>query len=206
MIARVRRSGAPDKCCSVALGAHATAHASAGDRGAAMVEAALVIPVMLLFFFGITQIALGMSASASATGASRTGARLAAATYAGATRSSEPGAVHNALENIRLGVERDISSRPPRSTPVRLEIFRATPEGTPVGGSCGTDCIRWTWGDTGFTGRSGSWSSPDACGSTVDRVGVRVTILYSTGTPFIGDLNIQRTTTMRLEPLADITC
>jgi hypothetical protein len=172
-----------------------------------MVEAAFVIPVMLLIFFGLTQLAFGMSASSSATGASRTGARLAAATYAPAARGGVPAQLEANIDSIRLGVERDLEGRPAQTTPVRLEVYRAALTGRPASGAaCSTDCISWTWNGTAFANRTGSWPSPDACGSTVDLVGVRVTLDHEINSPFLGDIEVQRATTMRLEPITDVAC
>ena len=172
-----------------------------------MVEAAVVIPVMLLLFAGLTQLAFAMSTSSSATGASRTGARLAASVYSDAARSGDAARLANTLDAIRTGVERDLVGRPSGATPTSLWLYRADAAGNPASGaSCASDCIRWTWDGTQFASRTGTWSNPDSCGSVIDKVGVRVSLVYDVTSPFLGDVTVRRTTTMRLEPVTNLTC
>lgn len=178
-----------------------------GDRGAVMVEAAFVIPVMFLLFFGLTQLAFGMSTASTAVGASRTGARLASSTYAEAARSGDAATIDAALDNIRSSVEREIDGRPSQATPLTLWVYEADAGGNPSSGAaCASSCIRWTWNGTAFASRTGAWADPDACGSTVDSVAVRVALDHDISSPFMGDLTIRRTTTMRLEPITDAAC
>jgi len=177
------------------------------ERGAVMVETAIVVPVMLLIFAGLTQLAFAMSTSSAATGASRTGARLAASVYAEAALSGDATQLNNTLDAIRLGVERDLSGRPSGATPTTLWLFRADANGNPASGpSCSSDCVRWTWNGTQFASRSGTWTTPDSCGSVVDTVGVRVSLTYDVASPFLGDISIRRATTMRLEPVTNLAC
>jgi Flp pilus assembly protein TadG len=55
-----------------------TSNRSARDRGAAAVEFALVLPLLLLIIFGIIDSGRALSAQVILTGAAREGARLAA--------------------------------------------------------------------------------------------------------------------------------
>lgn len=172
-----------------------------------MVETAIVVPIMLLLFAGLTQLAFAMSTSSSATGASRTGARVAASVYAEAALSGDATKLDATLDAIRLGVERDLSSRPPGATPTTLWLFRADANGNPASGAaCSSDCVRWTWDGTQFASRAGTWTDPDSCGSTVDTVGVRVSLGYDVASPLLGDITIRRGTTMRLEPVTNLAC
>ncbi len=177
------------------------------QRGAVMVEAAFVIPVMILLFFGLTQLAFGMNSASTSVGASRTGARLASSTYAGAARSGDAARLNSALDAIRTSVERDLDGLPMQGTPVRLWVYEADAAGQPSSGStCSTSCIRWTWDGTRFASRAGTWSDPDACGAEVDSVGVRVVVDHDITSPFLSDITIHRATTMRLEPITDSAC
>ena len=177
------------------------------ERGSVMVETAIVVPVMLLIFAGLSQLAFAMSTSSSATGASRSGARLAASVYAEAALSGDATQLNNTLDAIRLGVERDLSSRPAGATPTTLWLYRANASGDPASGAaCASDCIRWTWNGTQFASRSGTWPNPDSCGSVVDSVGVRVSLTYDVASPLLGDVTIRRSTTMRLEPVTNLAC
>lgn len=174
------------------------------DRGAAMIEATFVIPVMVLIFFGLTQLAFAMSTTSSATTASRTGARLASSSYAPAVASGTTAA---SLDNIRLGVERDLDGRPSQAEPVSLWVYEADGDGNPTSGaSCSGSCIRWTWDGTQFASQTGTWTDPDACGTTIDWVGVRVVLEHDITAPALDDITVTRTTTMRLEPITDGSC
>jgi hypothetical protein len=177
------------------------------DAGAVMLEAAFVLPVMFILLFGVIQLAFAMSTSSSATTASRTGARLASATYAEAARSGNATVLSNALSAIRIGVERDLDGRPAQATPLTLWVYRANANGDPASGSsCSSDCIKWTWSGGSFGSRTGSWSDPDACGTTIDFIGVRVALIHDVSSPFLGDVNVKKTTTMRLEPITNTAC
>src|SRR4051812_10806331 len=67
-----------------------------GDTGAAMVEFAIVAPILFLLIFGIYQFSLAYNAKVEITGAAREGARAAAlrkstATVVQAVKAAAPG-------------------------------------------------------------------------------------------------------------------
>jgi hypothetical protein len=171
-----------------------------------MVEAAFVIPVMMLVFFGLTQLAFATSTASTAVSGTRTGARLASSTYAAAARSGDSATIAATLDTIRLSVERDVEGRPSQATPLNLWIYEANATGDPIAGACANSCIRWTWDGTQFASQTGTWLDPDACGTTIDWVGVRLTFAHDISSPFMGDLEVERDTTMRLEPTTDAAC
>lgn len=53
-------------------------HRRSGERGAAAVELALVLPILVMIFFGITEFGRGYAAKTAVTSAAREGARAMA--------------------------------------------------------------------------------------------------------------------------------
>ena len=177
------------------------------DDGAALIEFAIILPVMLIIFFGLTQLGFAMKTSSTVTGATRSGARVVSATYPAAARSGDPTTIANTLDSVRLAVERDLDGLPAQATPLTLVVFEADANGNPTGGaSCASSCISWTWNGTKFASKTGSWSDPMSCGVNVDKVGVRVIAHHDITSPFMNDLTVTRTTTMRLEPVSEAAC
>jgi hypothetical protein len=101
-----------------------------------------------------------------------------------------------------------------------MAIYRVDPgsaSGAPTGGfpgdnmvgGCSSNCMRFTWNPATeeMDYVSGSWSNPDACGATVDSIGVYVQARhnYITGT-FGSERFVGGHTVMRLEPLPTDQC
>jgi hypothetical protein len=181
-----------------------------GDRGAALVELAIVVLPLFLIAAGILEIGLLYRSATLTSSASRSGARLASTIWA-----TTPDGTKNtaAVDQIRQTVETDLSSRRPEDTPLALWIYRAGADGSPSGAgfsTCpATTCVRMTWdGAVGrFVYASGSWTSEDACGQVIDTVGVRVEMRHRSLTklPF-GNSDVDEWTTIRLEPLSFDKC
>jgi Flp pilus assembly protein TadG len=175
-----------------------------GDRGSALVEAAIVLPVVVLMIFGIVEIGFLFRSATVVSASSRSGVRLAAAQYGAASTTTSQDTV---MDNVRLTVEKDLSSRAFVDTPVAMWIYKADSNGNPPSGnftSCGTPCYVYTWnsGTGHFTKTSGSWTNAVSCGVTHDSVGVYVKATHRPvgfGTVF-GTFNINERTVMRLEP------
>ncbi|HAS10944.1 MAG TPA: hypothetical protein DCS55_10585 [Acidimicrobiaceae bacterium] len=177
------------------------------DRGAALIELALVVPVMLVLAFGLIGLGLAYKSSSVLVSSSRSGARLAAAAYAPAVADNAQRAAM--LENLRVSVERNLDGLPGQAEPRTLWVFRADSSGEPTGGpGCTSDCIRWTWDEaTGtFGSQTGTWPAPRACGAVIDSVGVRLTARHQIDSPVFDGLDIERSTVMRLEPISDQAC
>lgn len=178
-----------------------------GDHGAALVEAAIILPFLVILVFGIVEIGFLFRSASIVNGASRSGARLAAANYGSATTSAQKSSV---LDNVRLSVEEDLKARSGVDTPSVLWIYKANSSGNPPSGdfsSCGSPCVVYTWtvdaaNPTGaFEYTSGSWPLPDACGTTHDNVGVFVRVSHAPigFTNFLGTVTLNEHTVMRLE-------
>ena len=189
------------------------------ESGAALIEAAIILPVLMVFLLGIIEFGLVYATGATATGASRSGARLAATNYAPAKTSSTTRRA--AADQIAAAVSADMKSLT-SADPVGMVIYRVDPssaDGAPAGGwpgdndtlsgGCSSDCFRYTW--TGspktMTYASGDWALPDACGTTVDSIGVYVVVKHHYLTKLIGsDKYVNGRTVMRLEPLPTDQC
>lgn len=177
---------------------------SIGGRGAALVEAALVLPVFLTALFAIIEYGLLYASQSTAGHATRAGVRYAAANYAIA--GNQTGAANSTRDRIVLNLQ----SRTKTDVPLELWIYQSTTTGTPTGddfANCGTDCLRYTWNGHTFALQSGSWTDPDACGATIDSVGVYLTMRHTFVSGFFGSSITQSFHSVaRLEPLPTQQC
>lgn len=182
-----------------------------------MVEAALILPVMVLLVLGIMEFGLLFTSYSTTTAASRSGARLAATAYSQAGDSTTAQA--SAATQIAAATAADLEVLN-NGEPTGMVIYRVNPSstnGAPVGGfpganlagGCTTDCIRFTWDAAAgaFTRTSGSWPAVDACGVDVDSVGVFVQSRHSYISGLLGQTrDVEGHTVMRLEPLPSDQC
>lgn len=189
-----------------------------GQRGAVLVEAALVLPIMILVVMGIIEFGFAFGSATTTTGASRSGSRLAAAAYA--TSGNIAANQRAAADQIADTVAADLVGLT-SADPVGMVIYRADPtstDGAPVGGfpddgnistNCTTDCFVYEWNPSmdKMDYKSGAWPDPDACGLTLDSIGVYVQADHHYITGFIGDsVYVDGHTVMRLEPLPSDQC
>ena len=172
------------------------------DRGAVIVEAAVIMPVLVLLCFGVIEYGLAFKDSMVLADATRSGARVASAlprtpgyelTTAGAVRASLLTAVDaNGIEY--------------------LTIYRADKaSGRPADGlgfeGCQTDCWRYRWvGNDWVRDGGSSWdaTAQSACGSEAhtDYVGVYVRYTHGFVTSFFDTtMTLTDRTVMRLEPI-----
>ena len=173
----------------------------------------------MVFLLGIIEFGLVYATGASSTGASRSGARIAATAYAPAKTSSTTRRA--AADQVAAAVAADLKSLT-SAEPIGMVIYKVNPsstDGAPVGGfpgenatmsgGCSSDCFRYTW--TGspatMTFSSGDWAAPDACGATIDSIGVWVLVEHNYLTGVIGSSTyVTGRTVMRLEPLPTDQC
>lgn len=188
-----------------------------GERGAVLVEAALVLPVLLLIVVGIMEFGLLYSSHSTNTASSRSGARLAATEYSQAGQSTA--AQQLAATSIAAATAADLKVLN-NAEPIGMVIYRVDPNstnGAPVGGfpgqgmsgGCSQDCIRFQWNPATSTMDfvSGAWTSPNACGLQVDSIGVYVESRHDFITRMIRtDAMVGGHTVMRLEPLPSEQC
>ncbi len=173
--------------------------------------------MLLVFLLGIIEFGLVYATGATATGASRSGARLAATSYAPAGTNST--AQRAAADGVAAAVTADLKSLA-SAQPVGMTVYKvnnATADGAPTGGfpgdnlagGCSANCFRYTWdaGSSSMVYSSGGWAAPDACGTTVDSIGVFVQVKHNYLTKLIGNFRyVDGHTVMRLEPLPTDQC
>jgi Flp pilus assembly protein TadG len=145
------------------------------DNGASAVEAALLIPVVLLIAFGIIDFSLLLRDHVSVTSAVRAGARVASAeprvpgVYDPATGApaSLPALAQDAADAIQRA-----GSAMPKDSIDELWVYEADSGGYPKNSSgtfnsCSSNCVKFRWVDATnkFQYTSGTWNytSINAC-------------------------------------------
>jgi len=171
------------------------------ERGAALVETAIVLPLLLLVVGGIIEFGVGFQQTAAVAAAARAGARAASAEP---KQDQFAASAADAASTALRGAGTD--------APVAVWVFRARPgTSSPQGrlGSC-SECIGYPWDPSNLhfdTTRVLAGSSPwqasaqNACAGQGDEVGVAVELdhRYLFGV-FGRSRRIVRTAVMRLEP------
>ena len=173
------------------------------ERGASLVEAAIILPVVILIVFGIIEFGLAFKDSLTVSSATRAGAR---------TASAEPRrpTFH---DDTAKAVERAVSALPTGAVD-ELWIYKADAAGHPIDGggsaytSCNT-CAVFTW-DTAanqFTRQPGSDWNPMTQNACVgdpghDAVGVYLKVNHAFVTGFFGQaITLRDHAVMNLEPV-----
>ena len=196
------------------------------QRGSVAVEFALITPVLVLFFVGIIELGLLMKDNVSMASAVRAGARTAAASAdagPGTCEASGPNpppctpARAPMLAQAAADQIQKVGVAMPTDDIDWLRIYRAGPNGFPVGGNsvnhCATDCVTYVWdrGLNKFRYQSGAWDSKsiNACVNHVDRMTVGVAMQVShrwimgfSDTPKV----LHERTIMQFEPLEADRC
>src|SRR5690349_2782485 len=111
--------------------------AERSERGAALVEAALIIPVILLLVFGAIEYGFAFKDAAAVSGAARSGARIASA------EPKDPGMAQDAATAVATALQNF-----PHSPTPEIWVYLSGDNGYPLGtssfASCGTDCVKYT--------------------------------------------------------------
>jgi Flp pilus assembly protein TadG len=174
------------------------------ERGAVLVEAALVLPLLIVLVLGIVEYSVAFNKSATVANASRAGARTATAIPKDSQYSVKAAeAVASALTS--LGSE----------APQEVWIYKvaAGTDDDPIGGGFGscTDCVGYAWNPAAkafvtsapLGGNAWTANEQNACvdSSHPDRLGVYVKAKhkYLSGV-FGNERTIEHRTVMRLEP------
>jgi Flp pilus assembly protein TadG len=186
----------------------ARARIDAGERGAALVEAAILMPVVLLIVFGAIEFSSLYKDAATLSSATRAGGRTASAEPRNANMPTDTAAaVSTALSTF------------PSSAPQQLWVYDATFSSNPPG-SCSGNCVSFTWNPSSKTFNTGTYdpsrpptwiSDQNACSNqqTWARVGVYVTAQH----PFVTNLfgvgttkSLSSNAIFRIEPLPSSQC
>jgi Flp pilus assembly protein TadG len=194
-------------CASTARKLCRTSKRRRGERGAALVEFAILLPLVMLITFGVIEFSAAYQSSSIATAAARTAARTASAEALLSTYSTD--AATAAATALRTA---------PNEEPQEMWIYRANTQGLPESGgfsSCTTHCISYQWNkntksfDTTLPGGSG-WpsSQQNACNqANWDSVGVYIRLNHKYLTRLFGStLTLTDHAVFRLEPAPTQLC
>jgi hypothetical protein len=182
------------------------ARIDAGERGAALVEAAILMPVVLLIVFGAIEFSSLFKDAATLSSAARSGGR---------TASAEPRNGNMPIDTA-AAVSTALSSLPSGS-PQQLFIYDATGSSS-APSSCSANCVSFTWnaGSKSFVADGYDASSPpswvkdqNVCGGSGpwSRVGIWVKASH----PFVTNLfgagkTLTSNAIFRAEPLPVSQC
>jgi TadE-like protein len=186
-----------------------------GERGAVLVEMAIVVPLLALFVLGIVECGFAWRANVTLTNAARAGARV------GSSSGNERLADYNILQAVRSGLSDFDTSRIDR-----IVVFKATSpdggvpstcrEGSSVSGVCNVySAADLTLGPSSFgEGTTTCTGSPDASwcptsrevrqGAGPDYVGVYLQVRHALVTSLLplDDFTMEGNAVMRAEPKA----
>ncbi len=199
--------------------------ARVNERGAVVVEAALVTPLLMALLLGIIEMALLMKDDVALTSAVRTGGRTASA-----NAGAGPGGINeggdcvtpcspaNAPMFAQLAANsiQRASTALPRDSIEELWVYKANDKGYPGANgatvwACNTNCVKYKWVDTkGFRYMSGTWTSStvNACANnSPDAVGIYMKAKHDFLTGFFtNDVMIEDHAVFAFEPLATLSC
>jgi hypothetical protein len=185
------------------------------ERGAAMVEFALVVVILMLLVFGIIEFSLAWNTKSQAQGAVRAGGRIASAmTRSDALTVQAAKAVESTLQSV------------PADEPVSVMVYRVAPgdSGAPPA-SCGSNCSEFAWNPATQTfdtdnDLGAGWPAenqqnnctPDLSADSYDQVGVYVRIehpfqVLQNFVPGMSDsVTLDPHSVFRLEPSSSAAC
>jgi Flp pilus assembly protein TadG len=172
------------------------------QRGAVIIEAAIVFPLLITLVMGILEFGMVFSDKMTVTSSTRAGARSAVAYSRQAGYDAQAiDAVTSALTSRTTG------------TPLELWIYKVdttNDKGAPIGFSdfsnCSSSCQKYTWNTTTSkwdNSGGGNWlyGSQNACTMPLDQLGVWVKVKHDLFTGLFGDsMTLTDHTVMRLEP------
>jgi Flp pilus assembly protein TadG len=178
------------------------------ERGAALVEFVLILPIFVLIVFGTIEFASAYNDSSVVADAARAGGRIG---------STAPGTNYTSTTEtniITTRVETAVKALPAGSAK-ELWVYEANNKGFP-GGSNNTGwatcpngtCIKYVWNNTTNTWNylSGSYlaTNQNACGTSPDELGIRVVATHSFVTKMFGtSFQLDDKTVFRFEPSAN---
>ncbi|HZR12663.1 MAG TPA: TadE family protein [Acidimicrobiia bacterium] len=181
----------------------ARSRAKRSERGAALVEAAILMPLVLLLVFGALEFSSMYRDASQVSSAARAGGRIASAEpRVGTMPVDAANAVAAALSGL------------PSQEPQEVWVFDATNSSTAPAG-CGGSCVKFTWNSATKQFNTGGYTPPswvltqNACPTgTWAKVGVYVHVKYSYLTGLFGHAGRDLTSTavFRVEPLGSATC
>ena len=180
------------------------------ERGAALVETAILIPVVLLITFGLIEFSSAYQGAATVSGSARSAARTASAeALLSGYATDAAAAASTALQGV------------PANEPIEMWVYRANDKGYPGAdgvtsfATCATKCISYQWVqatrkfNTATPGGSG-WpaASQKACSPAEwDSVGVFIKLRHRYITKLFGTtIDLTDHAVFRLEPAPTQLC
>jgi hypothetical protein len=197
------------------------------ERGAVVVEAALVTPLLMALLLGIIEMALLMKDDVALTSAVRNGGRIASANAGagpggvaaddGSCTSPCSPASAPMFAQLAANAIQTAGSALAKDSIQELWIYRANNKGYPgTDGAtamvCGANCVRYKWMDSKdqFRYFSGSWASTsvNACANNnPDSVGVYMKAQHDFVSGFFRDnILIEDHAVFTFEPLPTLSC
>jgi len=181
-----------------------------GERGAVLVETAILIPIILIITFGLIEFSMVYQSSSTGAGAARSAARTASAEAKLPSYATDAAvAASTALKTIGS------------DEPVEMWVYKANNLGYPGGvgstgfGSCAANCIKYAWlpatktFDTANpTGSGWPYTSQLACDvANWDSVGVFIKLNHKYLTSLFGNsITLTDHAVFRLEPAPTQAC
>jgi Flp pilus assembly protein TadG len=178
------------------------------ERGAALVEFVLILPIFVLIVFGTVEFAAAYNDSSVVADAARAGGRIGSTAPGTDYTSSTP------INIVTTRVETAVKSLPAGSAK-ELWVYEANNKGFPGAtnntgwSTCpnGT-CVKYLWNNTTkqWDYWSGSYlaSNQNACGATPDELGIRVVATHTFVTKMFGtSFQLDDKTVFRFEPSAN---
>jgi len=187
--------------------ARGKAGARRGERGAALVETVVLLPLVLLIVFGIVEFSSAYHDASVTSDASRAGGRIASA------QARNPSYATNAAASVAAALR-----TLPDDAPQELWIYSANNEGYPGTGddfaSCTDKCIKYTWdpdtSDWNYDAVSGGgWNSDthQVCAEPFDQIGIYVSIRHDFVTNLFGaNIDLDDHSVFRFEPTPSAVC
>jgi TadE-like protein len=197
------------------------------ERGAVVVEAALVTPLLMALVLGIIEMALLMKDDVALTSAVRNGGRIASANAGagpGGVAADDgscltPCSPANApmFAQMAANAIQTAGSALPKDSIQELWVYKANDKGYPgADGStamvCGSNCVKYKWlvSSDQFRYYSGSWASTsiNACANNnPDSVGVYLKAQHNFVSGFFSrSIMIDDHAVFTFEPLPTLTC
>jgi Flp pilus assembly protein TadG len=196
------------------------------ERGAVVVEAALVTPLLMALLLGIIEMALLMKDDVALTSAVRNGGRTASA-----NAGAGPGGINEGgdcvspcspanapmFAQLAANAIQTAGSALPKDSITELWIYKANDKGYPgTNGSttwtCSTNCVKYKWvaAKDAFRYVSGTWTSStvNACANnSPDAVGIYMLARHDFLTGFFtNNVMIEDHAVFTFEPLPTLTC
>ncbi|MGZ4736627.1 MAG: TadE/TadG family type IV pilus assembly protein [Acidimicrobiia bacterium] len=177
------------------------------ERGAALVEFALVLPLLVALTFGIVEFSSAYHDSSLTADATRAGGRV------GSAQATSPNYASSVVDAVNAAL-----STVPANAPQELWIYKANSKGYPGSGTdfstCGSNCIKYTWNQASrafnaANSQGGGWpaSSHQVCKEPFDEIGVYLKLNHNFVTRLFGaSVTLTDHSVFRFEPVPTSVC